>query len=87
MYVTRATSRFGGGYMGDGPSAVVLQRESLANRYVSKEHSKVAQWGKHSPGPASYTPREMVGVVDHTNSNTSAHAPKWSFGSEKRAVG
>ena len=87
MYVTRATSRYGGGHMGDAPSGIISSRENNGTRYVSKEHSKVAQWGKHSPGPASYTPREMVGVVDHTNSNTSTHAPKWGFGSEKRAVG
>ena len=87
MYVTRATSRFGGGYMGDAPSGIISSREKGGNRYLSKEHSKIAQFGKHSPGPASYTPREMVGVVDDTNSNTSTHAPKWVFGSEKRAVG
>ena len=87
MYVTRGTSRYGGGYMGDAPSAMISQRETIATRYISKEHSKVAQWGMHSPGPASYTPREMVGVVDHTNSNTSRHAPMYTFGSEKRAVG
>ena len=33
--------------------------------------------------PAAVT----IGVVDDTNSNTSTHAPKWVFGSEKRAVG
>jgi len=87
MYVTRATSRYGGGYMGDAPSPSISQRQSQTNRYVSKEHAKVAQWGLHSPGPASYTPREMVGVVNQTNSNTSRHAPMYSFGSEKRAVG
>jgi hypothetical protein len=87
QYVTRSTSRYGGGYMGDAPSGIISSRDNSGSRYLSKEHSRVAQFGKHSPGPASYTPREMVGVVDHTNSNTSTHAPKWGFGSEKRNVG
>lgn len=36
------------------------------------------------PGPGSYTPREMLGVVDLTRSNTSTHAPSFSFGTSTR---
>ena len=36
------------------------------------------------PGPGAYTPREMLGVVDLTHSNTSTHAPAYSFGTSTR---
>ena len=83
QYVSYAKSRFGGGHIGSGPQFSMSQRESIANRFISKQH-EVTMKGQHSPGPATYTPREMVGVVDYTNSNTSRHAPSFSFGSEKR---
>lgn len=83
QYVSYAKSRFGGGHMGDGPQFSISQRESIANRFISKQH-EVSLQGVGSPGPATYTPREMVGVVDYTNSNTSRHSPMFSFGSEKR---
>jgi len=52
-------------------------------RYLSKElaaHLKDTS----GPGPGAYTPREMLGVVDLTHSNTSTHAPAYSFGTSTR---
>lgn len=82
MYVAKV-GRFGAPHIGDGPYFSISAREQEDTRFISKGHS-VTMMGMHSPGPASYTPREMVGVVDYTNSNTSTHAPMWAFGSEKR---
>ena len=40
--------------------------------------------GQHSPAPGAYTPLEAFGVNTYTVSNTSTHAPMFSFGSEAR---
>ena len=83
QYVTRVRTRFGGGQMGDAPCYSISQRQAPEHRFISRQHA-YSQQGTHSPGPATYTPREMTGVVNYTNSNTSTHAPTFSFGSEKR---
>lgn len=83
MYDPRSKSRFGGGYIGDARSFSLYERQMPACQYISKQHANKTLQCTQSPGPV-YTPREMFGVVDYTNSNTSRHSPKWEFGSGKR---
>ena len=69
--------------MGDAPMYSMSPRDS-PQRFLSRKHAYHSQQGLHSPGPQQYGPREMMGVVERTNSNTSRHAPAYTFGSQKR---
>lgn len=80
-------TRFGGGQFGgkDSPRYSMGRKDELANshRYISPQHSKVFM-GQQGASPTAYTPLEQLGVTNMTVSNTSVHAPSFSFGSEAR---
>ncbi len=84
-YAPQSKSRYGGGQLGDSP-AFSLSVRSDAQRFISKEHVRAYQ-GLHSPSPQAYTPREALGITNYTISNTSTHAPMYSFGTEARNCG
>jgi len=75
----------GGGQFGDAPT-YSLSNSNIPKRFISKSHEK-ANFGFHSPGPQAYTPREGLGITSYTISNTSTHAPQFSFGTEPRVCG
>lgn len=74
-----------GGTFGDAPSYSMANKNERSNakRYFSPAHSRIYQ-GKESPSPATYTPLEQLGVTSYTISNTSTHAPLFTFGTEAR---
>lgn len=82
-YSARACSSKGGGYLGDAP-AYTLGERACPRRFISDKHAYRINQGIHSPGPQVYTPREELGVTNYTVSNTSTHAPNYSFGTEAR---
>ena len=79
------TGRRGGGQLGDSPRYTMAKKDDAANsrRYYSSVHSRIYQGREGAPSSA-YTPLEQFGVTSLTISNTSKHAPLYSFGSEVR---
>ena len=59
-------------------------RNQMERVYISEEHNK-SMFGKHSPGPCSYTLKGAMGKQDASRLNGSAATqPAWAFGSTKR---
>ena len=59
-------------------------RNQMERVYISEEHNK-SMFGKHSPGPCSYTLKGAMGKQDASRLNgSSATQPAWAFGSTKR---
>ncbi|KAL1500543.1 hypothetical protein AB1Y20_013198 [Prymnesium parvum] len=85
-YYPQAKSRRGGGHIGDSPHFSLTPRDEKSARFISKQHARTNQ-GKGTPSPQAYTPLEQLGITPYTVSNTSTHAPMYSFGSEARLCG
>jgi len=85
-YHPHVKSRRGGGHIGDSPAYSISDKDEQAPKFISKIHARIFQ-GKHSPSPYAYTPLEGLGITTYTVSNTSTHAPMYSFGSEARSCG
>lgn len=84
-YSTALTRRAVGpiGTKASGSTGFSMCGKDNSPRYISKLHSRNLR-DPAGPGPGAYTPREMMGVVDETCSNTSTHAPAYSFGTSTR---
>ncbi len=85
-YNPSVKSRFGGGFIGDAPAFSIADKDENIKRFISTTHSRIYQ-GLHSPAPSAYSPLEDLGITSYTVSNTSRHAPMYSFGSEARDLG
>ena len=82
-YHPTVKSRFGGGQIGDTPNYSIAHKDGQDKMFISNTHSRIYQ-GLNSPSPAAYTPLEQLGITSYTISNTSKHAPLYSFGTEAR---
>jgi hypothetical protein len=59
-------------------------RNQMERVFISEEHNK-SMFGKHSPGPCSYTLKGAMGKQDASRLNgNAATQPAWAFGSTKR---